>query len=631
MSETSTPVSSTEPEAARMSGWAVVRRGFAMTPALTRGLWITIALSIFSTAGGALVPVVVQRAIDSGLHSGTGEAAVDLDQITASVALVAGILVLVLVTGYLAKLRIFTATELGLADLRVMAFRHVHDLSMLTQNTQRRGALVSRVTSDIDQISQFIGFTGMLMIISVGQMLVATIVMLVLSWQLALVVLVSFLPLWLSLKFFARAMANAYDRVRASVGDMLAVIAEPVVGASVVRAYAAEDRTQERIDAAVGDNYRLNVRAQAITSVTFGSAVLVGGVANAGVLVFGVLIGTHAGWWGGLSMGTVVAFIFLVGQFTNPAQMATQVIADAQNAISSWRRVIELLDTPADVVDPGTAGVRLPAGDLPIRFEHVDFAYPGSDSEPGALVLHDVHVSIAPRQRVAVVGETGSGKTTFAKLLTRLMDPSAGRVLVGGVPLAEVAFEQLREHVLMVPQEGFLFDASVARNLRYGRPRATDGELVAAFEDLGLADWFAGLPAGLDTQVGQRGENLSAGERQLVALVRSALADPEILVLDEATSAVDPQTELRATRALDRLLDGRTSVTIAHRLSTAENADRILVFDAGVLVEDGPHGDLVRRGGVYSRLHASWVAQSGAAAGATTAGDTSGPSGRLVP
>jgi ABC-type multidrug transport system fused ATPase/permease subunit len=211
---------------------------------------------------------------------------------------------------------------------------------------------------------------------------------------------------------------------------------------------------------------------------------------------------------------------------------------------------------------------------------------------------------------VAVVGETGSGKTTFAKLLTRLMDPSQGAVCLGGVDISDVSFDELRRHVLMVPQEGFLFDATLRENLRYGRPGAGDEALLAAIEGLGLTEWFGTLPDGLDTQVGQRGESLSAGERQLVALIRSALADPDFLVLDEATSAVDPRTELRATRALGRLLDGRTSVTIAHRMTTAENADRVLVFDAGRLVEDGTHAELVDAGGVYERLHASWVAQS---------------------
>lgn len=577
---------------------AVIRRGLSLSPSITRGLTLTILLALVSTAGGAVVPIVVRQAIDDGL---AGSGGMDTQAIGRSVALAAVVVIAIMITGWWSKVRIFTATEHGLIELRVAAFRHVHDLSMLTQNTQRRGSLVSRVTSDVDQVSQFLQSVGMVMITSIGQMVVAVVVMAALSWQLTLVVLVSFVPLALALKYFAAAMSRAYDRVRSSIGEMLAVIAEPIVGAAVVRSYGIEERTAIRIDTAVRANYRYNVRAQTITASTFGSAVIVGGIANAAVLGVGLWLGMLDQ----LTMGTVVAFIFLVGLFTSPAQQATQVISEAQNAVASWRRVIDLLNLPADVVDPGETGVRLPAGELGARFDHVDFGYPS-----GPLVLRDVDVEISPRQRVAVVGETGSGKTTFAKLLTRLMDPVSGRVLLGDIDITQIGFAELRRHILMVPQEGFLFDATLADNLRYGRPGAGDEELVEVIEALGLSDWYRSLPRGLATRVGQRGESLSAGERQLVALVRSALADPTVLVLDEATSAVDPQTELRATRALDHLLAGRTSVTIAHRLSTAENADRILVFDAGRLVEDGHHHDLVNAGGVYSRLHASWVAQA---------------------
>ncbi|SKB09730.1 ABC transporter ATP-binding protein [Aeromicrobium choanae] len=583
--------------APREGGISVLVRGMRRNPEITEGIWLTLVLALLSTAGGSLVPIVVRAALDDGFASGD----VDTALIARYVGIAALLMIVIAAAGYWSKVRIFTASERGLANLRVAAFRHVHDLSMLTQNTQRRGSLVSRVTSDVDQISQFLQFTGIMMIISIGQMLVATVVMAFLSWQLTLVVLISFVPLALSLRWLAGAMSRAYDRVRASVGEMLAVIAEPVVGAAVVRSYGIEDRTQHRVDVAVSANYRNNIRAQTITAGAFSAAILVGGIANAAVLAVGVWLGVL----GELSVGTIVAFVFLVGLFTGPAQMATQVISEAQNAISSWRRVLDLLDTPADVVDPGPDGQRLPEGDLEARFEHVSFSYP-----EGPTVLADVDVTIQARQRVAVVGETGSGKTTFAKLLTRLMDPAEGRVVLGGVDIAQVPFDDLRRHVLMVPQEGFLFDATLGENLRYGSRTATDADLVDAVERLGLADWFAALPRGLDTRVGQRGESLSAGERQLVALVRSALADPAFLVLDEATSAVDPQTELRATRALDRLLQGRTSVTIAHRLSTAENADRVLVFDQGRLVEDGHHRDLVKAEGVYARLHASWVAQA---------------------
>ena len=585
-------------EDGRLTGMAILRRGLALSPALADGIVLTIVLAALSTVGGAVAPIVIQVAIDTGLDKGE---AGGQSRIWLFVAAACVVIVLTGICGYAMKVRLFRASENGLMQLRVNAFRHVHDLSMLTQNSERRGTLVSRVTSDVDQVSQFLQFTGIMIIVSLGQMVVAAAVMAYYSWQLTIVVLVCFLPLAVSLKYFAERLSRAYDLVRRTVGEMLAVIAEPVVGASVVRAYAVEARTQRRIDDGIKANLDANVKAQTLVAVTFASAGIAGGLANAAVIAIGVWLGVA----GGLSMGTVIAFAFLVGLFVGPVQMATQVITDAQNAIASWRRVIELMDMPADVVDPGAGGKSLPAGALGARFEHVTFAYP-----EGPPVLHDINVEIAPRQRVAIVGETGSGKTTFAKLLTRLMDPTEGVVRLGEADISQVSFDELRGHVVMVPQEGFLFDSSLADNLRYGRTDASDSELARAIHELELDDWFGTLPGGLDTMVGQRGESLSAGERQLVALIRSYLANPDFLVLDEATSAVDPQTELRATRALDRLLTGRTSVTIAHRLSTAEVADRVLVFDAGRLVQDGTHAELVASDGVYARLYASWIARS---------------------
>jgi len=580
----------------------VLRRGFALSPALREGLGLTLVLAAVSTVGTAIVPVVVQKTIDGGLLAPGG---VDRGRVLQYGAVAAALVVATAAAAFWMKVRLYRASENGLADLRVKAFRHVHDLPMLTQDTERRGALVSRVTSDVDQVSLFLQFHGLLMLVSLGQIAVATVVMAAYSWQLTLVVWLCFVPLLVSLRAFQHRMTSAYGKVRRTVGDMLSVIAEPVVGAAVVRSHAIEGRTQQRVDSAINTNLRANIAAQRLVAVTFASAGVAGGLANAAVVVVGIWLGIA----GHLSVGTVIAFAFLVSLFVGPVQMGTQVLTEAQNAVASWRRVIGVLDTPADVVDPGEGGAVLPRGPITAEFEHVDFAYPG-----GGLVLHDVNVAIPPRSRVAVVGETGSGKTTFARLLCRVMDPVRGRICLDGIDLREVRFSSLRERVVMVPQEGFLFNASLADNLRYGRSDASLADLQAAFTDLGLEDWFASLPDGLDTAVGQRGEMLSAGERQLVAMVRAYLADPDLLVLDEATSAVDPQTELRMTAALDRLLRARTSVTIAHRLSTAEAADTILVFDGGRLVERGPHRDLVSAGGVYARLHASWVAQSHLAA-----------------
>jgi ATP-binding cassette, subfamily B, bacterial len=286
--------------------------------------------------------------------------------------------------------------------------------------------------------------------------------------------------------------------------------------------------------------------------------------------------------------------------------VATDVLNDAQNAVAGWRRVLDVLDLEPDVADPDDVGVELPPGPLSVRFDDVCFHYPG-----GPTVLSGVDLSIPARTKVAVVGETGSGKTTFAKLLTRLMDPTAGEVRLSDTPLTEVRFASLRARVVMVPQDGFLFDATVAENVRFARPELTDVELRQAFAELGLADWVAGLPDGLETPVGERGESLSVGERQLVALVRAYVADPDLLVLDEATSAVDPATEVRLQRALDTVTRGRTTVAIAHRLSTAQAADEVIVVDAGRIVQRGPHARLVREtDSIYANLYASWLEQT---------------------
>ena len=448
------------------------------------------------------------------------------------------------------------------------------------------------MTSDVDQVSQFLVFGGLFFIISAGQVLVATIVMLVYSWQLALVVWLCFAPLFLSLRYFQRRLSDSYAIVRRMVGQMLAAVSEPVVGALVVRTHAIEDRTQQRIDEAIDEYKTASTRAQGFTAFSFSLGGLSAGLANAGVLIVGIWLG----FADQITAGTVLAFAFLVSLFVGPVQMGTQILTDAQNALVSWRRVIGILDTPADLVDPGPDGVTLPHEPVDVRFRGVGFAYPG-----GPPVLRDIDLEIAAGTRVAVVGETGSGKSTIAKLLTRLMDPTEGSVQLDGVDLRDIAQSSLRRSVVLVPQEGFLFDDTIAANVRYGRLDATDEEILAAADDLGLGDWLAGLPRGLDTEVGQRGESMSAGERQLVALWRAQLADPDLLVLDEATSAVDP--------ALERLMSGRTSVTIAHRMSTAENADEVIVFDQGRVVQRGPHEALLLEGGVYGRLHASWVAQ----------------------
>lgn len=583
------------------------RRAFKLAPEFVQGLRFTLFLAVLSTAGRVVIPFAVQQTIDHGL--GGANAAnghkVDLGAIRASVSLAFVAVLITATAAYFLNVRLFRSAESGLASLRVKTFRHVHDLSMLQQASERRGGLVSRVTSDVDQLSNFMQWGGIQLLVSVLQLVLATVLMLFYSWPLTLLVYVCFAPLaWLA-KVMSLRLAVAYGVVRERVGLVLSGISEAVVGAAVVKAFGVGERTGRRINVAIGLHRDAAVRAQRLAALTFSGGELVAGLANAGVVVVGILLGVG----GHLSAGKLVAFLFLVTLFVGPVQVATETLNDAQNALAGLRRVLDVLDTPIDLTDPADGWAvsgslpakTLPPGPIDVRFDDVSYAYPG-----GPLVLRDIHLDIPARARIAVVGETGSGKTTLAKLLTRLVDPTGGTITLSGVALNEIGFDSLRSRVVMVPQDGHLFELSIADNVRYGRPHATDDQVMQAFTELGLLDWITGLPAGLQTPVGQRGESLSAGERQLVAVARAHLASPDLLVLDEATSAIDPATEMRLSSALESLAHGRTTVTIAHRLKAAELADEVIVVDAGRIVQRGSHEALVGVPGVYARLHASW-------------------------
>ncbi len=577
--------------------WQTVRRGLELSPELRSGLRITLMLAGLATIGRIVVPFAVQQTIDRGLLAPGGP------RVQSVLWLLLGAAGVLVGTGLCANAvnrRLFQAAESGLASLRVAAFRHVHDLSVLTQNTERRGSLVSRVTSDVDTISAFVQFGGLMLILAIFQLSVATALMLWYSPLLTLVVWLCFLPVFLLAKPMQGAVSRAYTVVRERVGSVLTVVSESVVGAATIRAYGVQARTGQRVDQAVIAHRDAATSAQVRVAVAFSLGVLASGVAAVAVVV----VGTWRGAAGELSLGQLLAFLFLVQLFTGPVQVGTEVLTELQNAVAGWRRVLGILDTPADIADPGLMGQSLPRGPMQVDFDQVSYAYPG-----GPTVLHGVDLSIQAGQRIAIVGETGSGKTTFAKLLARLMDPSAGQIRLDGVALPEISFSTLRERVVLVPQDGFLFDRSLLDNLRFAKPEATAEEVTAAMGELGLQDWLAGLPMGLATPVGQRGESLSAGERQLVALARAYLTNPDLLILDEATSSVDPATEVRIQRALDGLSRGRTSIAIAHRLSTAQAADEVLVVEAGVIVERGSAGVLIAADGAYARLHASWLAQ----------------------
>jgi len=580
---------------------ATLRRGAEVSPELLEGLPLSLCLAVLAALGRVTVPIAVQQAVDGGILAPTGP---DVRRVAllAAVALV-GLLVGAASSAW-ANVRLFRSSERGLLTLRTRAFRHVHDLSVLTQGTERRGALVSRVTSDVDTVSLFVQWGGIQLLVSALQVAVATVVMAVYSWPLTLLVWACFVPLLIVIPRLQRGVSARYATVRERYGRMLGTISESVVGAETVRAYGIQERTRRRIFAAVEATRVAMVRAQTLVALAFSSGVLVANLVLAAVVV----AGTYLGIAGQVSAGRLLAFLFLVQLFTGPVQMATEQLNELQNAVAGWRRVLGVIETPIDVPAPAPGSVRpSPRGPAHLVFDDVTFAYP--DGPP---VLRGVTLDVPAGMSVAVVGATGSGKTTLARLAARFVDPASGRVLLDGEDLRTLDPVALRHRVVLVPQEGFLFDGTVAENLAYGlrSGSADDPRIRAAVDELGLAGWVDELPAGLHSPVGQRGEQLSAGERQLVALVRARLADGDLLLLDEATSAVDPATEVRIAHALANLVGGRTTVTIAHRLSTAEAADLVVVVDAGEVVEVGHHRDLVGAGGVYARLHAAWLAQT---------------------
>jgi putative ABC transport system ATP-binding protein len=480
---------------------------------------------------------------------------------------------------------------------------------MAHHTEEQRGALVSRVTSDVETLGQFFRWGGLAWIINSALMLSALVAMVIYDWRLALVAVATVLPLAAVLRVMQRRVVVAWDVVRTRVGESLAAISESIQGAAVIRAYGVQDQAQRRVMRSVEGRRKAEVRAGTIGAFFFPSGELFGTLTTAAVLLVGMAIGPE----GGLTVGTLVAFAFLVTIFLEPVAEFTEILDMTQQAVAGWKKVLDVLDTPVEVEDP-RPGLSLPARALDIELERVSFAYHG-----GPPVLTDVSVQIPAGTRVALVGTTGSGKTTLAKLLIRLADPINGQIRVAGVDLRQVSLASLRSALVMVPQDGFLFDTSVAGNVRMGRPEADDREVAGAFEALGLGPWVEGLPRGVHTRVGERGEYLSVGERQLVALARGYLADPGCLILDEATSAVDPATEVALRNAIQRLTEGRTAITIAHRLATAEHADLILVLERGRLVQQGSHAQLLADAdGAYARLHGSWMASL--AAGSETAG-----------
>ena len=562
-------------------------------PSLRRGLGVTFVLATFGALGALVVPVLLQRLLDDELLAMQGPdiaAAGRLGALAALLALLSGL------ASWRAMYRLVRTAAHGLHELRMRVFDHLHAVPTLAVARERRGALVARVTADIETATQFIEWGGVGMMVGATQLSVVALLMVAFDPLLAAAVLGIAVVYALSLLAAQRLLARRYDRVRGRVANSLAVAGEAISGLPTIRAYGIEARTSTRVGDALEAQFRTESRTRILGSALFSTSEVFAAL----MTIAAVSIGLATADTTGLTAGRLAAFLLLVTLFVAPVQLLVEILDQAQSAAAGLRRVLDVLDTPR-VHEPAEP-VSPPPGPLTLAASALTYAYP-----EGPPVLRDVTVTVPAGQRVAIVGRTGSGKSTFVKVVTRLQQPPAGSVLLGGVPLESVATAELRRRVAFVPQDPFLLDVSILENARYGDPAADDATILAAFTELDLGDWLAGLPEGAATRAGERGGRLSAGERQLVALARAWVSRPDLLVLDEATSAVDPALDVRLRRAVERMTEGRTSLTVAHRLATAEAADRVLVFADGLLVEDGTHTELLARGGTYARLHANWT------------------------
>jgi ABC-type multidrug transport system fused ATPase/permease subunit len=478
-------------------------------------------------------------------------------------------------------------------DLRVRLYAYLQRMSLSFFERTSTGDLMSRVTNDLGALEHFVTHGSALTAVDLFRLVGGIVVLFVLEPRLAAIVIIPMPILALAFRHYNTKIRPVYRRVRARLGDINAKLQDNLSGIRVIQAFAREKLEQERFAAESENYYRARVKGIRYWSTFFPAIRFLGSLGTVVVLGIGAIMVIRDQ----MTLGTLVAFLAYITSFYEPINRLTEVDNIFQEAIAAGERIFELLDQTTEVKDLPDA-VTLPAIKGKMTFEHVYFHY-----ESGDQVLYDITFQVAPGEVVALVGPSGAGKTSIANLICRFYDPIQGKVTIDGHNLCDVKLASVRRQIAVVLQDSFLFNNTVAENLLYGKPDATDDELVSAAKAANAHEFITELPNGYDTEVGERGVKLSGGQKQRLALARAILADPRILILDEATSSVDAEAEYLIQQALNKVLKGRSALVIAHRLSTIRNADKIIVLDQGHIVEIGKHQDLMQRGGLYRQLY----------------------------
>jgi ATP-binding cassette subfamily B protein len=568
----------------------VLMRSIRMAGEFRRqGAWalVLVTFSVLCTLAG---PVLVRHGIDSGIRKS------DADVLNITVVLYLVVVAIAYVIGRMQYVVLNSAGEGFLRLLRIRVFGQMQRQSMAFFDREKAGVLVARMTADIESMAELVQWGLMQFLASFLLLFFAFFLLLSLSWQLTLISLLVFPFLILASVKFQRDSNKAYLEVREKVGANLSALQEGIAGVRVIQAYAREDEQIRRFEESNRALFRSHLHSIKVTTWYFGV------IEFAGIASSALIIGI-GGWLvhrGSVSLGTVVAFVLLLASLFDPVQQLSQLYNTLQSAAAALHKLFGILDAQPDVAESDNP-ITLPvSGDVVVNA--VTFSYAGAHRA----ALTDVNVTLKAGTRLALVGPTGAGKSTLAKLMARLYDPEVGTVSFGGVDLRSASLDDLRRRIVVIPQEGFLFDGTVRDNLLIAKPEATEEELINALNKIGLRERFESLPEGLETQVRERGSRLSAGERQLVALARAALVDPAVLVLDEATSNLDPGTEMLVEAALERLMVGRSVIVVAHRLSTVQRADVIAVVADSRITEMGSHDELVALNGHYALLASTW-------------------------